>query len=161
MKIKHNAGFTIIELMIVVALIGIIATIAYPSYQEGIKKSRRADAKGALAGFANAMERRFTVSNNYCDSGGLGGTAVSNCGGSMQDTGSPTIYATSSPVDSRTEVYYELTINDVTVKPAGYTLYAKPVNAQATDKCGTLTLTNTGQRDIKDAQSGTTKEECW
>jgi prepilin-type N-terminal cleavage/methylation domain-containing protein len=65
MKNISKNGFTLIELMIVVAIIGILASIAYPSYQESILKSRRADAKGALLGFANAMERHFTETNSY------------------------------------------------------------------------------------------------
>ena len=50
-------GFSLIELMIAVAIVGILAGIAYPSYQESVRDSRRADAKGALLGFANSMER--------------------------------------------------------------------------------------------------------
>ncbi|MBT5967504.1 MAG: prepilin-type N-terminal cleavage/methylation domain-containing protein, partial [Gammaproteobacteria bacterium] len=57
MKAREIKGFTIIELMITVAIIGILASIAYPSYQESVYKSRRADGKGALLGLANAMER--------------------------------------------------------------------------------------------------------
>jgi len=62
---KQQLGFTLIELMITVAIIGILASIAYPSYQDSVLKSRRADAKGALLGFANAMERHFTETNTY------------------------------------------------------------------------------------------------
>ena len=56
----NTKGFTLIELMIAVAIVGILAGIAYPSYQDSVRKSRRADAQGALLGFANAMERYFT-----------------------------------------------------------------------------------------------------
>ncbi|MCP4091353.1 MAG: prepilin-type N-terminal cleavage/methylation domain-containing protein, partial [Gammaproteobacteria bacterium] len=55
-----SRGFTLIELMIVVAIVGILAAIAYPSYQEQVRKSRRADANGALLGLANAMQRHAT-----------------------------------------------------------------------------------------------------
>jgi len=60
---KYNGnqkGVTLMELMIVVAIIGIIAAVAYPSYQEFVMKSRRADAQAALVSFAGAMERHFT-----------------------------------------------------------------------------------------------------
>ena len=65
MKKLSKNGFTLIELMIVVAIVGILAGIAYPSYQESVLKSRRADAKGALLNQANIMERHFTEANTY------------------------------------------------------------------------------------------------
>ena len=62
---NKQKGFSLIELMITVAIVGILASIAYPSYQDSVMKSRRADAKGALLGLANTMERNFTTSNSY------------------------------------------------------------------------------------------------
>ncbi len=58
-------GFTLIELMIVVAVIAILAAIAYPSYQDSVRKSRRADAKAALLDLAQFMERNYTTANRY------------------------------------------------------------------------------------------------
>jgi type IV pilus assembly protein PilE len=155
MQNKIN-GFTLIELMIVVAIVGILAGIAYPSYVDSVQKSRRSDATGALLGFANAMERRFTETNSYCNVGGTGG--ADTCGDGTNDTGSPTIYPTQSPIDGGTK-YYDLTINAVTAST--YTLYAAPTGAQANDKCGTLTLTQTGARNITGQASGITATDCW
>ncbi len=62
---KHQKAFTLLELMIVVAIVGILASIAIPSYQESVKKSRRADLTGDLLVAANEMERFFTVNDKY------------------------------------------------------------------------------------------------
>jgi len=150
--LKLQKGFTLIELMIVVAIIGILAGIAYPSYQESVTKSRRADAKGALLGFANAMERHFTETSSYCDAGGAGGT--SSCGGATNDTGSPTVFSTTSPVDGGT-AFYNLTISAVTAST--FTLSAAPTTPQSGDSCGTLTLLHTGAKGV----SSSTVADCW
>lgn len=137
-------AFTLIELMVTVAIVGILAGIAYPSYQDSVMKSRRADAKGALLGFANAMERHFTETNSYLGAGTTNG-----------NTGIPTVFSATSPVDGGT-AYYNLTINAATA--ASYTLNAAPTGAQTNDKCGTLSLTQTGVRGISTALSVT---DCW
>jgi len=137
-------AFTLIELMVAVAIVGILAGIAYPSYQDSVMKSRRADAKGALLGFANAMERHFTETNSYLGAGTTNG-----------NTGIPTVFSATSPVDGGT-AYYNLTINAATA--ASYTLNAAPTGAQANDKCGTLSLTQTGVRGISTAIP---VADCW
>ncbi len=62
---KKNRGFTLIELMIVVAVVGILASIAYPSYKEYIDRSRRQEATAALMENAQFMERLFTQNASY------------------------------------------------------------------------------------------------
>lgn len=127
---NKQQGFTLIELMIVIAIIGILATVAYPNYQESVAKSRRADAKGALTSFAVAMERYYSETGKYS---GVG-----------EDTGTPTIFATKSPVDGAV-AYYDL---KVAATDSSYTLSAVPTHnsPQENDKCGTLALTNLGAR---------------
>ena len=137
--LKLQKAFTLIELMIVVSIIGILAGIAYPSYQDSVIRSRRADAKGALMSFTNAMERHFTENNSYCDAGGAGG--ASSCGTATNDTGSPSVFSTVSPVDG-TDVYYNLTIKAVTATT--YNLLATAVNSQAGD--GNLEISSTESR---------------
>ena len=152
---EKNTGFTLIELMIVVAIVGILAGIAYPSYQDSVRKSRRADAKAALMGFANAMERHFTVKNTYL---GAAGTPANPA-----DTGAPRIFATKSPLDGATK-YYDLTIHEAT--PTTYKLRATPIDPGPQKGDGFLQITNTQSRggwdrnDDKTISSGT-NEVTW
>jgi type IV pilus assembly protein PilE len=153
---QTQSGFTLVELMIAVAIVGILSSIAIPSYQDSVRKSRRADAKAALLGFANAMERHFTESNNYCDAGGPDGG--DSCGDAGSDFGTPPT-SIFSP-NSETATYYNFTIAD-DVTTSSYNLLATPIGAQADDKCGTLTLTHRGDKDIADADAGVLKADCW
>ena len=143
---QSQLGFTLIELMVTVAIVGILASIAYPSYQSSVMKSRRADTEGVLLGLANAMERNFTTTNSYCDAGGTGG--ASSCGTATNDTGTPSIYS----IPTATATYYTITISAATA--SSYTLSAAPTGAQANDSCGTLTLTQTGVKSP-------TSSGCW
>lgn len=136
---RLHAGFTLIELMIAVAVVGILAAIAIPSYQDSVMKSRRRDAEGALMGLSNAMERHFTVNNTYI--------------GADDGSGVPTIYSDKSPVDG-SDTFYNLTIDPLSA--SAFTLNATPTGAQANDHCGTLTLSNTGARGFSGSGS-----DCW
>jgi len=141
-KKKQNA-FTLIELMVVVAIIGILASIAYPSYQDSVLKSRRRDAEGALLGLANAMERHYTETNAYTGAAGTSGTPA--------NTGAPRIFSDKSPIDGN-DKYYDLKIQAATANT--YTLRATPAGGQASDSCGNLEVTQTG------AKTPTTSG-CW
>lgn len=140
----QQRAFTLIELMVTVAIVGILASIAIPSYQESVGKSRRADAKAALLGLANGMERYFTVNNSYAGAG---------TGGANTGTPAATVYG----VDPSTATYYDITINTATA--SAYTLWAAPTGAQSGDKCGTLALTNAGVKTY--TGSGGSVSECW
>lgn len=147
-------GFTLLELMITVAIVGIMSAIAYPSYQAHIMASRRADAKAALLGFANAMERFYTENNTYEGTNNVGfNTSVNDYGAS------PTIFASSSPIDGGVR-YYGLTVKIQSAST--YTLFASPDtdSAQAGDSCGILTLTQTGARGTLN-NKGKTVADCW
>lgn len=144
---KKQHGYNLVELMVVVAIIGIIAAFAYPSYTEQVRKSRRADCSGALTSLGNSMERYFTVNSTYLEAADGG-----------KDTGEPAVYATQCPVDGGTATY-NLTISAATAST--YTVQAAPTGAQAKDKCGTLTLTNTGKKGITGAAAGLTPQDCW
>ncbi|MBL4868969.1 MAG: prepilin-type N-terminal cleavage/methylation domain-containing protein [Pseudomonadales bacterium] len=135
---RQHAGFTLMELMVTVVIIGVLAAVGTPIYMEGIKKSRRADAQGSLASFASTMARYHTRNNVYT------GAAT---GGA--DTGSPTIFPTESPIDSGTK-FYDLTIEASTT--TGFTLRATPKNAQAGN--GILEINSLGVKSWDENDDG-------
>ena len=131
------AGFTLIELMIVVAVIAILASIAYPSYTQYVQKARRTDAISALGSVASQLERCYTVSSDYTDDGS--GVAC-----------------VTFPVTSDEE-FYQVTATDGTGSgtvpgASSYILTATPQGAQASDSCGNFTLNHQGVR---------TPDGCW
>lgn len=143
---RTHKGFTLIELMIVVAVVGILAAIAYPSYLNHVLKTHRTTAQSALMENAQFLERRFTVNNAY--NAGWADAAAANA---ALPAGVVPENATGS------NIRYNITFS---AGPAAttYTLQAVPANAQANDPCGTLTLTQTGVRTFS---SGTAQTCQW
>ena len=134
---QHSKGFTLIELMIVVAIVGILAAIAYPAYTDNTRKARRADAQSVLMGLASAMERFYTENNTYTGAGASG------------NTGAPGIYATEAPIDGSTK-YYDLTIHDAS--NTTFEVRATPKGAQAGD--GFISLNSVGVRGWDENNNG-------
>lgn len=128
-------GFTLIELMIVVAVIAIIAAIAVPRYAEHVRKSRRAQAKADLVEYAAMAERFYTVNNTY--------------EGFNFPNGEATIQ---SPREGGTAAY---TLSMETAART-FTLTATAGTPQAKDKCGNLSV---NQANVKTADA--TLSECW
>jgi len=134
-------GFTLIELMIAIVIIGILAAVAYPGYQNSIRRARRADAQGDLMAFAALMERAFTATNTYL------GNGTPNTGTPPAGSGFPQ----TSPSSGGGQVAYNLTIQAATATT--YTLAATPVaGPQAID--GVMTLNSAGQRTWDRNNSG-------
>ena len=135
---KHsNRGFTLIELMIVVAIIGILAAIAYPSYDEYVKRGNRTEGQAFLSDVAAREARYFSQNNKYI-------TAV----GDIAKLG---LSGANSPTSK-----YTLAIATV-ADDGGYTLTA---NQQFNDtKCGNLSLNALGEKDR--SGSGKSVNDCW
>jgi type IV pilus assembly protein PilE len=128
---KKAVGFTLIELMVVIAIVGILAAIAYPSYMDSVRKARRADAKAALSNAAQALERYYTENNTYLNAG-LGDSAGA-------------IFPDHTPSDqAHSSAYYILSITNQGAST--YTLNATPTGTMASDNCGTMTLDHLGQK---------------
>ena len=130
MRPNRQNGITLIELLIVIAIIGILSTIVYPNYKSSVVKTNRAQAKIALEGLAGAMERYYSENNSYA------GAKFSSAGGSIP-------LSTKVPRDG-TSKYYVLTI--VSAAALSYSLKstAQSDSPQAGD--GDLTLSHTGAR---------------
>lgn len=127
---NKQQGFSLTELMITLAIVGILAAIAYPSYTNHVRKSRRNMAAACVQENAQYLERWRTSRMTY-------------------------VGATAQACSEEIEPFYdvELDIDDAST----FTVTAEPTGAQASDKCGTLSLDEKGNRE----SSGEDASECW
>ena len=142
MKNRQAAGFTLIELMIVVAIIGILAAIALPSYEESVRRGNRASAKAALLEGQQFMERFYAANDAYDFTKAAPPVAV--------------ILPERLRAIPTESVKYSLTLV-ATVN--SYTVTATPVSTDA--KCGNLTLTHTGVKGALGSTANATVATCW
>ncbi len=142
MNKKGNAGFTLVELMIVVAVVALLSAVAVPTYQTSVRKARRADARAALATTAQMMER-------YATEQGAAGYRTAT----LSDGGGPTVVAKASSDNG----YYQLSFTNLTA--TAYTMRAVPQGGQVDDGCATFTLDERGVRGVSGGTLATT--DCW
>ncbi len=149
---KREFGFTLIEVLITVAIVAILASIAYPSYQDSIKKSRRAEAQNALQGLAQAMERHYTSEGTYASADGNDSDITS--------AKAPAIFPAEAPLDSGQKTY-DLRI--ISADRSSYTIQAIPKDPGPQKGDGLLELKDTGERgwDRNGSKAIDGDEKCW
>lgn len=134
---KKNQGFTLIELLIALVIIGILSTIAYPSYLEYIQKARRSDALAILSQNQLILERCYSQNFSYSAA----------CG------------ALPSFPQVTPEGFYTINISNLTATT--YTLTATPRGPQVRDtKCATMSVNQANVKTASDS-SATAQSECW
>lgn len=148
MQLRHRAersstrGFTLIEVMVVVAIVAILTAIAYPSYMKSVAKARRRTAELCLVNYANYMERVYSVNMRYDQDG----------------SGNAIVLPTLDCVEQGSQAPYAFSFEG-TPTASTYTLQAVPQGpqAQADSTCGTLSL----NQALSKQASGPSGSSCW
>lgn len=139
---RRHSGLTIIEILIGLAIVGILGALAYPSYKDKVISSRRADARTALSDLATKLEAHYSRTNTYATATIATGTATDVL--SIAKTGPG---------------YYQLAIDTGATTASYYKINATPQGAQALDtKCGTLVLDS---RNVKTVTGTAPAATCW
>ena len=132
-KTPQQQGFTIIEVLVALACVAVLATVAWPSYQSLLLRAQRAQARTALLQSAHWLERAASANGSYPASNNIPASALQ--------------------VEGQ---HYQIT---VTSTAQSYTLSAVPLGTQSADACGTLTLNHLG---VRGAQGGSQNAaQCW
>ena len=147
---KVQRGFTLIELMIVVAVVAILAAIGYPSFQEQVAKSRRADVQRALMEAEQYMRRYFNARDTFEGVTLPAALAASPRAGSGAASYNIVLIENNAAVATTTAL-----------STSTFTLRAVRTGVMLTDKCGDLTVTNTGVKTLTNYTAGMTVADCF
>jgi type IV pilus assembly protein PilE len=134
--VNRQKGFTLIELMIVVAIIGILAAIVYPSYQGYVERTRRGQAQADLLELVQLLERRYSNGFDYRKADGT----------------APDLPFDISPREGNPAAY-DIDFSGNVARDS-FTLQAAPRTLQAGDDCGTMTIDEQGNRTADE-------NDCW
>ena len=157
-KSTVQAGFTLIEVMIVVAVIGILASIAYPSYREFVAKSRRAEAKTTLIGAQQWMERFYTENFRYDKNS-------ANIAVTDQSQFPSRFKVSPSPGQGAAMYDITVTVTDGVRDVFSVNAVRKSGSAMANDRCGDVSIDHLNRRIVKNysgfASAAAALEYCW
>lgn len=139
-------GFTLIELMIVVAIVGILAAVAYPSYVEQVRKGKRADAQSALLDAVNRQEQFFLDRKRYT-------ADMTELGYAADPVPTPDgDYTIAAAAGGSGDIATSYVLTATRVSGGGMAGDAR---------CGDLTITSTGVKSAENASSSDVVDECW
>ncbi len=149
-NLKTSAGFSLIELMVVVAIVGVLMLIAFPSYKDHVRKGKRAEGKAAVVSAAQALERYMTANNTYTVD--LAAAGYKTYSGESAATSAYLLAVSSASIATR----YLITASAV----AGWGDNSSDAPAVQDDLgCGQLTIDQTGAKSVQGATM--TVAQCW